>query len=219
MRETDFFLLLYVAKRTSLNGALDSSTGEIAHHLQLSQQSVSRKLRNLEGQGLIKRKVSPTGIEITIASEGAKLLRSHFLEMKKLFATGGKEKTTLEGTVESGLGEGSYYTSRPQYKKQFAEKLSFKPVDGTLNMKVNEQQLGLFLQESTQIYIKGFKTKERTFGGINCRKARINNSVDGALIIPERSNYPSNIVEIIAPVSLRRKFNLRDGQKITLVIK
>ena len=42
----------------------------------------------------------------------------------------------LEGTLFTGLGEGAYYVTRDDYRKQFIEKLGFDPYPGTLNIKL-----------------------------------------------------------------------------------
>ena len=55
MKQTDFFLLLLIAKKAGLNNQFHSSTSEIAKQSNLSQQSVSRKLILLEKNGLLKR--------------------------------------------------------------------------------------------------------------------------------------------------------------------
>ena len=42
----------------------------------------------------------------------------------------------LNGTVQSGLGEGAYYMSLRPYTDQFLEILGFSPFPGTLNVQL-----------------------------------------------------------------------------------
>jgi len=40
--------------------------------------------------------------------------------------------------------------------------------------------------------------------------------VDGAVIIPEVGGYPDNVLEVIAPINLRERFRLKDGDYVEL---
>jgi riboflavin kinase len=39
-----------------------------------------------------------------------------------------------------------------------------------------------------------------------------------AIIVPEVENYPENVIEVIAPVNLREKFKLKDGDMVEVRI-
>lgn len=203
--------LLYLAGKAGLFDSLKTSTIKISKDAGVSQQTVSRKLRELESLELIKRQASPEGIVIALDEKGIKLLEKNYGALKNIFE---QKIQKLTGTVEKGLGEGSYYVSI--YKKHIQEKLGFAPFIGTLNLSVNKAQAKNFLMQLKKIKIHGFQTKSRTFGAIDCYKVKISDKLDGAVIIPERTNHDESILEVIAPVSLRKKFNLIEGNKITL---
>jgi len=38
-------------------------------------------------------------------------------------------------------------------------------------------------------------------------------------MIPERTHYPEDIIEIISPNNLREKLKLKDGSKITVLVE
>ena len=40
----------------------------------------------------------------------------------------------------------------------------------------------------------------------------------GAVVRPERSSYPSTLLEIIAPVNLREALSLSDGDEVEMVL-
>ncbi len=67
------------------------------------------------------------------------------------------------------------------------------------------------------IKIEGFKTKERTFGEVKAFKCRIN-GIGGAIVIPQRTHYPKNVIEIIAPVKLREVLGLKDGDWVEVEV-
>jgi riboflavin kinase len=67
------------------------------------------------------------------------------------------------------------------------------------------------------IEIEGFKKNDRIFGSIKCFKCKVND-VDASIIIPERSHYGSNILEIISRFELRKKLNLKNGDEVVVEV-
>jgi riboflavin kinase len=68
------------------------------------------------------------------------------------------------------------------------------------------------------VEITGFKNEDRTFGLVKCYPAVIDNKVKGALITALRSHYDVSVLEIIAPVCLRKQLNLKDGVKVKVEV-
>ena len=66
--------------------------------------------------------------------------------------------------------------------------------------------------------IEGFKDEDRTFGSVKCYPVIIENEVKGALILALRSHYDASVLEIIAPVPLRKHLKLKDGQKVKVEV-
>lgn len=205
------YLLLYLAQKAGLHSSLDTSTSIIAKDLNVSQQTISRKLRDFENKEWIKRNVSISGITISLADKGRDELKDHYTQLNALF----NNKKDLKGKVFSGLGEGKFYVSVDGYKKEFEKVLGSAPYKGTLNIRVRKSSLQDFLAAKECIRIKGFKTKQRTYGGLDCYKIKINNT-EGAVIIPDRTNHNPETAEIIAPLYLRGKYKLNDGDEVKL---
>lgn len=214
MKEKNFFLLLMIAKGGGVEGEFVSSTSKIARTSGLSQQSVSRKMRELAKKGFISLESSPLGVKAKILEQGKKVLLEHHAELLSVFS---KQKTKkLTGAVQSGLGEGKYYLSFKQYTNQIKEKFGFESFAGTLNLLVDEAELVAFKKNLEEIYLNGFVTKERGFGGLKAIKIKVNGKINAALVFPDRTNLPPNIAEIVAPTYLRKKFDLKDGDKVTI---
>ncbi len=116
----------------------------------------------------------------------------------------------------SGLGEGRYYVMREGYRRQIREKLFFDPYPGTLNVKVypTYRKKVAELREGDCVMLRGFTEGGKTFGRVKAFHATVN-GYPGALIIPEMSHY-RDVIEIIADVSLREKFGLRDGDEVEI---
>ncbi len=211
MGKKDLYLLVYLAQKAGLYGSVDSSTSIIANDLDVSQQTVSRKLREFEDSGLIKRNVSVKGMNLSFKDKGRNKLKNHYSQLSCLF----EEKKSLSGKVFSGLGQGGFYVSTNEYKKEFKNLLNIDPYEGTLNIRASKEDIQEFLANKEIIRIDGFETKKRSYGGINCYKIKVGD-VDGAIIVPDRTNHNNETVEIIAPMFLREKFNLKDNDEVVI---
>jgi riboflavin kinase len=213
--------MLQVLKALALMNAtrkvLKISSKELAEKIGQSIQTASRKLKELEDEGLIERTLTKDGQFVVITDKGRELLYREYLDYKRIFE--GEGEFVIKGKVFSGLGEGRYYVSLEGYKRQFEEKLGFTPYPGTLNLKIPKEQMFFRakLDEMDGIKIEGFKTKERTFGDVKAFRCRVD-GIEGAIVIPQRTHYPKDVIEIIAPVKLRDVLGLKDGDWIEVEV-
>jgi len=191
------------------------TTTELAKLLGASQQTASRHLIELEKLGLIHRVRLGRRESIKITDTGVKHLDRMFITLKRAFEMK-KAETTFEGTVFSGMGEGAYYVSQEAYRQQFVSKLGFQPYPGTLNLRVRkeDQEEVRFLEASPFILIEGFTDGGRSFGPAKCFLTKIAERADGALILPVRTHYSGDVVELISPKFLRDQLHLKDGDTI-----
>ncbi len=197
------------------------STEYLAEKLGISQQTASRYLIELERKGWIQRNITPDGSLIKIDEQGVRELLKLYSSLKMVIETAYPPSVTLEGTVFTGLGEGAYYITKDVYRRQFTEKLGFEPYPGTLNLKLNSDydvKTRMELDAYPAIEIEGFKNEDRTFGLVRCYPAIIDNKIKGALITAMRSHYDVSVLEIIAPVCLRKQLNLKDGVKVKIEV-
>ncbi len=211
-------LLISLAKRGCDYKLQRITSKKIAKDLKCSQQTASRRLKELEELGFIVRSVDSKGQYVKISQKGLEYLFSIYKELEKIF----NEHThvyTLNGIVTSGLGEGKYYMSLEGYKKQFIEKLGFDPYPGTLNLKLaTREDIRIYqtLRKMDGILIEGFRHENRSFGAVKCFKAYIDN-IEGAVVIPLRSHY-IDIMEVISPKKLRNELNLKDGDIVSVKV-
>lgn len=197
------------------------STEYLAEKLGFSQQTASRYLIELERNGWIQRTVTPEGTLIKISNKGIQELKKLYSSLRFLIEAAYPPSITLEGTVFTGLGEGAYYILKEHYKKQFIEKLGFIPYPGTLNLKLTTEYDVKTREELVAypaIEVQGFKNENRTFGVVKCYPATIGNKIKGALIFALRSHYDSSVLEVIAPVCIRKRLNLKDGYKVKIEV-
>jgi riboflavin kinase len=215
------YMLLKLAEMGAYRRIAKISTEYLARKLGISQQTASRYLIELERRGWILRNVTPEGSLIKIEEQGNAELQKLYSSLKFLIEKSYPPSVTLEGTVFTGLGEGAYYISKEHYRKQFAEKLGFDPYPGTLNLKISTDydiKTRMEIEAYPAIEIKGFKNEDRTFGLVKCYPVIVDNKIKGALITAMRSHYDFSVLEIIAPLCLRKQLNLKDGYKVKVEI-
>lgn len=188
------------------------TTTQLAKILDMSQQSASRHLIELERMKLVKRTKVARRETIQVTEEGARQLNKMFLTLRQIFEPH-KREITIEGQVFSGLGEGAYYMNQEGYRKQFVRRLGFEPFPGTLNARVRPEFMNQrrLIDASPFVLIEGFTDGTRTFGPVKCLRARINDEADGALLFAVRTHYGDDVFEIISAENLRKRFKLKDG--------
>lgn len=209
-------------KRIALMGGLNApvflKTLSLGSELGFSPQTASRRLRSLEQQELITRVLGTDGQQVTITGAGEDALRQEYCDYYRLF--GRQERTlVLVGAVQSGLGEGAYYMSLKQYTGQFEGILGFIPFPGTLNVKLQSQAAlqRKRLSGADWKVIQGFESEGRTFGNVKCLPCFIRD-VPCGIIIPGRTHYPEELLEIVSPEGLRKRFSLKDGDEVAVEV-
>lgn len=107
--------------------------------------------------------------------------------------------------------------SKEVYQQIFDEKLGFRPFHGTLNLKVDKERREKFENSSDTIEITEVYEDGERLSDVDVTPCRIG-EVECGLLKLEFTDHPDSVAEIIAPVELREKFNLEDGDKVTLKI-
>jgi len=215
------FVLLKLAEMGAHRRTAKISTEYLAGKLGTSQQTASRYLIELDRNGRIKRTITPEGCLIKITDAGITHLQKLYSNLRILMEAAYPPSITLEGIVFTGLGEGAYYISKERYRSQFIEKLGFDPYPGTLNLKLTtdyDVKTRSELEAYPAIEIEGFRSENRTFGSVKCYPAIIENEVKGAIISALRSHYDTSIIEVIAPLFLRKQLKLKDGHKVKVEV-
>jgi riboflavin kinase len=215
------FTLLKLAEMGAHRRTAKISTEYLAGKLGTSQQTASRYLIELDSIGWIKRTMTPEGCLLKITDTGIKELKSLYSNLRFLMEAEYPPSITLEGVVFTGLGEGAYYISKELYKKQFMEKLGFEPYPGTLNLKLTtdyDVKTRSELEAYPAVEVEGFRNEDRTFGSVKCYPVIIENKMKGALILALRSHYDTSVIEVIAPVFLRKHLKLKDGHKVKVEV-
>ncbi len=157
-------------------------------------------LKELEALGLVK------GKELT--SKGKELIEQMLVKPIK-----------FSGKVVSGDGEGKYYLSLKGYREQVKKKLGLDPFPGTLNVLLDSESVErkALLALRRAIVLEGFTEGERRYGEVLCYPARIM-GLEGAVIVPLKTHHPPEIIEVISQHNLRKELNLKDGDKVEVIV-
>ena len=125
------------------------------------------------------------------------------------------QEIVLKGNVFSGNKRGKLFVSLPWVKKQMDEKLGFNPYAGTLNLRLPSETALDRLREADGITI----VPEKGYFEGKCFKALVNGKVEGAVVLPDVPNYQPDLLEVLAPVNLRKKLGLKDGMEVEVTVK
>ena len=197
------------------------SSINLSKNLGVSQQSASRYLIELVEKRYLERRLAQGGQVVTVLNKGIAILRKEFSEYSLIFGT--QKEIEMKGILETGLGEGGYYISKKGYMKQFQKKLSWKPYEGTFNLRLNDDEVPKIeaMKAAEGILIEGFEQEGRTFGKAWVFKCSLKNGneivKECAIISPKRTHY-RRVVEVISPIFLRGKLKAADGDMFTIKV-
>ncbi|MDR2708170.1 MAG: CTP-dependent riboflavin kinase [Nitrososphaerota archaeon] len=123
-------------------------------------------------------------------------------------------KTKFIGTVNTGQGNGKFFIKLPWVTRQLKE-LNFTPYIGTLNLHLTPESTKQrkYLTPQNGILIK----PENGYLPGYLYKAMISDT-KCYVILPDVPNYPKNLLEIIAAENLRDLLNVKDGDKIVVIV-
>jgi CTP-dependent riboflavin kinase len=126
------------------------------------------------------------------------------------------DNVTITGKIVSGVKKGAFFTQLDWVQEQCQKKLGFKPFPGTLNLEIQEKTIPIVetLRQGEGIELvppeAGFCT-----GHVYPVSVM---GVSGALVAPAEDVgvHGKNIIEIIAPISLKEALDVKDGDEIML---
>ncbi len=124
----------------------------------------------------------------------------------------------IEGTVVTGRGEGAAFTQLEWARRQFVERLGIDPFPGTLNLILDSpadlEGWGDLKAGAGRAVIP----PDSQWCTARCYPVRVGGRLPGAIVLPEVPGYPEAQVEIIAALSVRETFSLKDGDRLSLDI-
>jgi CTP-dependent riboflavin kinase len=129
------------------------------------------------------------------------------------------DSITITGRIESGIQKGAFFTQLDWVQQQCHKKLGFKPFAGTLNLAIAEDSVPMIaelLQKSGMELV----SPDASFCSGHVYPVSVM-GVSGAILAPAEDVrvHGSNIIEIIAPISLKEALDVTDGDEIMLTFQ
>jgi riboflavin kinase len=207
----DDILLLLLRHGAHLR-PLKMTTTEVGLEAGMSQQNASRKLAVLEEGGYVER--GKDGIMLT--KKAYEELAAAYSSMKSAFEG---SPIRMNGMIVKGLGEGGYYVSMGGYRRQMKEKLGFDPYPGTLNIKIDNEDLWKkqHVLQKDPVTISGFRDGRRSYGDLFAYRCKVDGQ-DCVLIVPLRTHHGPQIIEVICPFNFKKRLGKKDGDIVKVVV-
>lgn len=125
---------------------------------------------------------------------------------------------TIKGRVFAGEGKASFFTQLDWVRAQSMEKTGFVPYPGTLNLEVLEEYLPV-IREIRDLCALELIPPDKNFCTGKVLRARIRD-IPASVILPQEEVHihGKNVLEVMAPVNLRKTLGIKDGDTITLEI-
>jgi riboflavin kinase len=205
-------LLLFLAEKGALSAPVRATTVEVGKLNSMSQQNASIRLRKLEEGGLIS--MGEAGISIT--RKGKEELSSFHSRLSSVLL---QKRFSFRGKLVHGLDKGRYFVSLPGYSQGIKEALGFAPFPGTINMEIEESQIGerIALREHPGVRIPGFRHKGKDYGEVEAYPCTIM-GYEGAILFPYRSHHGLRVLELISPHNLVEEAGLKEGSNLEVEV-
>jgi CTP-dependent riboflavin kinase len=124
----------------------------------------------------------------------------------------------ITGVVFTGVGQATGFTRLDWARAAFMREVGIDPHPGTVNIRVEDAAARdgwARVQATPGIVIHPPRTDwcdARLF------KARIADSIDAAIVVPDIGGYPKDQIELIAPVMVRDALGLKDDDAVTIEV-
>ena len=125
--------------------------------------------------------------------------------------------TSLNGVVASGLGQGAYFMSLHWVRDAVRRLIGFTPYPGTLNVRLDADMVGVWRRIQDGAIVLAPPPPEPCGGRLF--PVTVAPDVEAAVIVPDVTRYGDDLLELIAPVHLRSRLGLLDGDSVTLQIR
>lgn len=213
-----WFTLYSLSRKGAIHNKTVLTTRELGKIMGISQQTASRRVAFCVDEGYVTRIHTAEGMLLQITDKGRQELIQIMTSLEIAF-TPPHDEIVIEGQIVTGLGEGAYYID--VYSTKLKNALGFKPHLGTLNVKVTNDEsrkaVGR-MKNSPPLVLTGFRHKGRTFGDVICYRVKVNDEIEGAVVIAQRTHHSEDILEIVAPVDIRSALKLSDEDTVRLIL-
>ncbi len=130
----------------------------------------------------------------------------------------------MSGIVFSDLGQASSFMALDWVQELLKDRLGYNPFPATLNVRPKSDEDALVWRRAQSEFGSISLTLANSeHCGARLFRIEIHGSVpgagekiDGAILLPEVKEYPKDKIEIVAPMRLKDRLGIHDGDALTL---
>ncbi|HIP57381.1 MAG TPA: CTP-dependent riboflavin kinase [Ignisphaera aggregans] len=126
-----------------------------------------------------------------------------------------KQGVVVKGRVFSGRGEGEFFVSL--YAKNIAKAVGYTPYPGTLNIALEPEYIPMVRKALDRRLAIVVEPPVEGFHRIYLWRAAIQN-MEVHVVKPEVTHYGDDVIEVIAPIPLRKALMLSDGDLVEVLL-
>ena len=129
---------------------------------------------------------------------------------------------TLRATLVSGLGEGAFFIAIDWVRVGIERLVGFAPYPGTLNLRLDDDEA----RRTWQTIRNGpalalvppppESCGGRLIGVVLASNTGALPDIPAAVVIPDATRHGDDVLEVVAPVHVRRQLGLGDGDHVTV---
>ena len=94
-----------------------------------------------------------------------------------------------------------------------------KGLESTIKIVDEESKKAMGRMKNTPpLVLNGFRHKGRTFGDVICYRVKVNDRIEAAVVIAQRTHHSQDVLEIVAPVNIRNALGIGDGSEVKLTL-
>ncbi|MBD3244493.1 MAG: DUF120 domain-containing protein [Candidatus Moranbacteria bacterium] len=175
----------------------------------------------------IKPQVICLGYDQELPSKVLSIIKKDKIKIKRMkkLPDYKKDFNSFLGRIFSGEKKAGSFLNTPIYKNKIESVIKKEIYPGTLNLNLGNKNYLKNVNKKKMTLIRGFKEGDREFGDIYIYPIKIKSIIDKEpafkrlkvdlrawVVKAQKTMYNEEIIEIIHPQNLRKKFNLADDQ-------
>jgi HAD superfamily hydrolase (TIGR01509 family) len=124
--------------------------------------------------------------------------------------------TSVEGRLVSGLGKAAGFTQIEWVRRQLIDLAGIDPYPGTVNLKLDDEANKARWRRWLDVPGAAIEPDDSSFCRARTYPVRIAERIPGAVVLPEVPGYPTDKLEFVSAIDVRRQLALADGARLAV---
>ena len=123
---------------------------------------------------------------------------------------------SLDGIVTTGLGQGAQFMTIPWVRDAVRRLIGFDPYPGTLNVKLLDAGVVAAWRQIEGRSALRLAPPPPEECGARLFRVTVAPDIAAAIVVPDEARHAGDLLELIAPIHVRSRLGLRDGDHVTV---